>query len=427
MRSRLLLLALVLVFGACSDDEPAATIITTTSTPDASTTTTLVTTTTTAEPTGTSAGETTTTAPTTTTTTTAPPPPLDEFELDAELVAEGLSQPVLVTARPGDDRLYAIEQGGVVLSLDRSSGEVGTVLDITSLVRWQGEQGLLGLTFHPGDPTRMFVHYSDTGGDTTIEEYAYDPESGTADPGSARLIFATAQPAGNHNGGMIDFGPDGFLYIALGDGGGGGDTYGNGQDPSTVLGAILRIDVDGGDPYGIPSDNPFAAGEDGAPEVWAYGLRNPWRFSFDGTDLWVGDVGQGEWEEIDLFDTGTPGVNAGWPITEGTHCYQTAGCDPTEFLVPITEYDHGGGRCSVTGGVVYRGSAVTDLVGTYLYGDYCSGQVWGLRVGDDVEVREFTDGDLRRFEGLTSFGVGPDGEVYVMQASGQIWRIAPAG
>jgi glucose/arabinose dehydrogenase len=415
MRARTLLaVAIALVVTACADD---TTSTTSTTVPAASTTST------TPAPTTTGGSTSSTIA---TTTTTLPPPPLDDFELDVELVADGFEQPVLVTSRPGDDRLFVVEQGGRIIAMDVDGDSRTTFLDIDERVRWNGEQGLLGLAFHPGDGDRLVVHYTAEDGSTIVEEYSV--VDGVGDPESRRRIFATGQPASNHNGGMIDFGPDGFLYVALGDGGAADDRFDNGQNPFTPLGAILRLDLSA-DPYAIPADNPFADGEAGAPEVWAWGLRNPWRFAFDGTDLWVGDVGQGAWEEIDLFSADRPGDNAGWPSLEGTHCFRVANCDPSEFLGPVFEYGHLSGRCSVTGGAVYRGTAIPELVGTYLYGDYCTGEVWGLRL-DPIDDRLFTDPDdvhLPRLGGLTSFGVGPDGELYVMQASGQIWRFVRSG
>lgn len=418
MRPVILLGSLVLVAAACSGDTPA--VPTTTSAPGT------VGTTSTTVPAATSTPEPTTATTTGTTTTLPPPPPLGDVHLDLELVSDGFEQPVLVTSRPGDDRLIVLEQGGRVVALDPGSGEVQVVLAIEDLVRWSGEQGLLGLAFDPQDPDRFIVHYSAGDGSTMVSAYEIDPATGVADPGSARQILTIPQPARNHNGGMIAFGPDGYLYIGLGDGGGANDVYDNGQNPFSLLGAILRIDPVDGDPYAIPPGNPFADGEEGAPEVWAWGLRNPWRFAFDGTDLWVGDVGQGAWEEIDLFDADRPGDNAGWPLLEGTHCFRIADCDPGQFLAPVTEYSHGAGRCSVTGGAVYRGAAIPHLAGTYLYGDYCTGEIWGLRLGDEVEERLFTgDGGLPSLPGLTSFGVGPGGEMYVMQADGHVWRFVP--
>jgi glucose/arabinose dehydrogenase len=409
-------MVLTVVAAACADD----TVVTPTSTSVVPTTSDP---TTTIPTTSTGATSPATSSTTSTTSTTVVLPPLDEFEIDVELVGDGFEQPILITSRPGDDRLFVVEQGGRILAIDLSTGDRETFLDITDRVRWRGEQGLLGLAFFPEDEDRFVVHHTAIDGSTVVAEYGV--EAGVGDPDSARLIFTTPQPAGNHNGGMIDFGPDGFLYVALGDGGASNDRFDNGQDPTTPLGAILRLDLSG-DPYAIPPDNPFADGSDGAPEVWAWGLRNPWRFAFDGSDLWVGDVGQGSWEEIDLFDADRPGDNAGWPLLEGTHCFRFGDCDPSAFLGPVVEYAHEAGRCSVTGGVVYRGSEVPDLVGTYLYGDYCTGEIWGIRLGGSIEERMFTDPDgdhLPRLGGLTSFGIGPRGEVYAMQASGQLWRV----
>jgi len=363
----------------------------------------------------------------TTTRISIPPVPLDEIHLDVELVASGFSQPIFATARSGDSRLFVADQPGVVYALDLGTGESTIVLDISERVLFFGEQGLLGIAFHPEDPGRLIVHYSALDGSTTIVEYRLDG-AGIADPDSRREILTVPQPAQNHNGGMVAFGPDGFLFVGLGDGGGADDQFHNGQDQFTLLGTILRLDLDGGDPYGIPQDNPFADGVNGAREVWAWGLRNPWRFAFDGNDLWVGDVGQVEWEEIDLLDATRPGSNGGWPLLEGDHCFRFDSCEPDAFLGPVFEYFHDSGRCSVTGGVVYRGSSIPELGGTYLFGDWCSGEVWGLRAGEQVEVVLLTDPEdvyLPRFAGLTSFGVGPDGEVYLLQA-GRVWRLIGA-
>jgi len=363
----------------------------------------------------------------TSTVTAAPVVSLTDFDLDVELVADGFRQPILAIARAGDRRLFVVDQPGVVYALDLESGSTSVVLDIADEVRFSGEQGLLGIAFDPDDADRMVVHYSARDGSTTIAEYRLD-DAGVGDRSSRKEILTHEQPATNHNGGMVAFGPDGLLFIGLGDGGGANDQFDNGQDPTTLLGAILRLDLDGGDPYGIPADNPFADGAGGAPEVWAWGLRNPWRFSFDGADLWVADVGQAEWEEIDLFDASRPGTNAGWPLLEGSHCFRFEPCDGDPFTGPVFEYFHDGGRCSVTGGVVYRGAAIPELVGTFLFGDYCSGEVWGLRT-DPLETRVFTDPNdvfLPSLGPLTSFGVGPAGEVYVLQSTGLVWRLVGA-
>jgi glucose/arabinose dehydrogenase len=384
---------------------------------------------TTTNPVPTTAGVTSTTDPgstttigSTTTTVPAETVPLDAIgDLVLEPVGEGFTSPVFVTARPGDDRLYVANQEGTVQSMNRDGSDVQLVLDIRDRVWFAGERGLLGLAFHPDDPERAFVHYSRSGDfATTIVEY-HMPTDGS-DPERVQLILRHPQPAGNHNGGMIAFGPDGYLYVALGDGGGGGDQYRNGQDRFTLLGAILRIDVDSGDPYAIPSGNPFADGSDGAPEVFFWGLRNPWRFSFDGTDLWVADVGQGSWEEINRVGLDMPGANLGWPILEGTHCYDGPEelCEDDAFLGPIHEYSHDGGKCSVTGGYVYRGANHPELDGVYFFGDYCSTEIMAIRVegGEVTDSRIFATG----LEHLSSFGVDHDGELYVTAASG-VYRI----
>lgn len=391
------LLGMILALAACGDDGADTTTSAPTTTEPPATTTTLGGTTT-------PAPDTTATLPTTPT-TVPPPPPLGEVGIALVPVAAGLSNPVLVTARTGDDRLFVVEQPGVVLALT-PGGDRETILDLRSRVEYGGEQGLLGLAFHPTDPDRTFLHYSAAGsGDTVLEEF--DLTTGE----SVGVVLTVAQPAGNHNGGMIAFGPDGMLYVGLGDGGGANDQYRHGQNRDSLLGAILRIDVDSAFPYAIPADNPFAT-DGGAPEVWAYGLRNPWRFSFDGDDLWIGDVGQGEWEEVSMVSIDQGGHNLGWSVYEGTHCFGAAAlCVPDGFTMPVFEYSHDGGRCSITGGYVYRGSAVPGLAGAYLFGDWCTGEVMGLRIGDGdaVEHRIFPVDAPR----ITSFGVGPDGEVYL--------------
>lgn len=390
-------------------------------------------TTTTREATSTTAAPiTTVTAPpaTTTTTTEAPPPPvpLDSVgDLTLERVGGAFTSPVFAAVRPGDDRVYVVEQSGVVRSMDRDGDDVQGALDISGRVWFAGERGLLGLAFHPDQPERLFVHYSRSRDfSTRVVEFHLPLDGSPSDGEAVGTVLTHDQPASNHNGGMIAFGPDGYLYIALGDGGGGGDTYRNGQDPFTLLGAVLRLDVGGAEGYAVPADNPFADGEDGAPEVWLWGLRNPWRFSFDGDTMWIADVGQGSWEEITVVGLDRGGANLGWPVLEGTHCFEgpESRCEDNDFIDPVHEYSHEGGRCSVTGGYVYRGSEYPDLDGVYFFGDYCSAEIMAIRVvdGEVVDSRVFATG----LEHLRSFGVDHDGELYITAGDG-VYRLAFEG
>jgi glucose/arabinose dehydrogenase len=255
-----------------------------------------------------------------------------------------------------------------------------------------------------------------------VAEYQVSSDPDAADPASARVLLTVNQPAANHNGGMIAFGPDGYLYIGLGDGGGEGDPYRTGQDPTSLLASILRIDVTG-DPYAIPADNPYASGG-GAPEVWAKGLRNPWRFSFDGALLYIGDVGQDSWEEIDLAHIDSSGLNFGWSVMEGSHCYREANCETSSYSLPEMEYPHTGGNCAVTGGYVYRGAAIPELAGAYFYGDYCSGMISSYRRDPEglFDMRDWSD-TLGRVPQLTSFGLDGNGEIYLTSEAGSIYRV----
>jgi glucose/arabinose dehydrogenase len=417
-RSIAILIAVLLLAAACSDNGTAetTTFMADTSTTNPSSTT---------EVPATTGAPTTTTGPATTSTTAAALP-LSDIDLTLVEVASGFTQPVFVDSPAGDDRLFVVDQAGTVEVLN--DGERATFLDISSKVHFEREQGLLGLAFHPdfAQNGRFFVDYTDTGGTTIIEEYLVsgtDPD--VADPEPARVVLTVEQPAANHNGGMLAFGPDGYLYIALGDGGGAGDRYGNGQNTETLLGTILRFDVDD-DPYSIPADNVFANGE-GAPEIWAYGLRNPWRFSFDSDLIYIADVGQGLWEEIDVADISSTGLNFGWPLMEGNHCFAVDNCDPSGLELPVLEYGHNNGDCSVTGGYVYRGAAIPELHGAYFYGDYCSGRLASFRFGDGgiVEERDWTS-TLGAVPWLTSFGTDADGELYLMSTDGRVLRIEPA-
>ena len=343
-------------------------------------------------------------------------------------VASNLDQPIgIFNAGDGSNRLFIIEQTGKIRILEDGVLQTAPFLDITDRVGSDdSERGLLGLAFHPnyaqnGD---FYINYTDKDGNTVIARYSVsknDPNQ--ADQDSEKRLLHIQQPFPNHNGGAMAFGPDGFLYLGLGDGGLGGDPRGNGQSLNTLLGKILRIDVDQGQSYAIPADNPFANGG-GKPEIWAYGLRNPWRFSFDRLtgDLYIGDVGQDLWEEIDFLPAGSPGgANFGWSYFEGLHPYGER--KPPSGLVvvnPIAEYNHDLG-CSVTGGFVYRGQALPEWQGIYLYGDYCSGRVWGLHRTTQGEWQ--TSQLFDNLGPITSFGEDEAGEVYLAVHFGNIYRL----
>jgi glucose/arabinose dehydrogenase len=422
--------ALGIVAAACS----GAAITPSTTGPSPTTATTAAATTTTPEATSTTEAETTTTPPAPTT-TTRPPTPLADVEIDLELITGGFRAPLEVLSRgsgdgaAGDDRLFVVDQSGTITALvlgppGEEPTERSVVLDISAKLRFGGERGLLGAVFHPDSPERLFVDYTRApDGATVVEEYSFPVGADAAEATPVRTILVQPQPAVNHNGGMLAFGPDRYLYIGLGDGGGAGDTYRNGQNPHTLLGTILRIDVDGATPYSIPPDNPFADGVDGEPEIWLWGLRNPWRFSFDGEDLWIGDVGQERYEEIDLVGPSDGGANLGWSTVEGTHCYRNPCDDPTAFTLPLYVYPHDQGRCSITGGYVYRGRGFPDLDGAYLFADYCTGEIWALR-HDGAEVTEVRGYAFGVGE-LSSFGLDRSGELYVT-AGDSVYRVVPA-
>jgi glucose/arabinose dehydrogenase len=352
--------------------------------------------------------------------------------LALEAVGSGIDAPINITATPSG-WLLVNERRGRVVALDPASGATAVTLDLTDRVRGEGERGLLGLALHPDWPDvgRAFIHYSDRNGDTVLSEFnaVADPDPPVLDPGSERMLLQVRQPYPNHNGGQLAFGPDGFLYMGLGDGGAGGDPQGNGQNPRTLLGTILRLDVSEAGTYSIPTGNPFDGGEVGAAEVYLYGLRNPWRFSFDAATglLWIADVGQNAHEEINRVDPRTDaGANLGWAVMEASHCFADPACSPDGMRMPVAEYGRDLG-CSISGGHVYRGEAIPDLRGWYLAGDYCTGILFGLRSdteGDAVVPRSLLDTDAA----ISSFGEGPDGELYLADInSGTIYRIVPGG
>jgi glucose/arabinose dehydrogenase len=335
-----------------------------------------------------------------------------------------LDRPVAMASRAGDEELYVAEQGGVVVAFRDDEPGRRVVLDLTDETEGTGEQGLLGLAFSP-DGRRLYVNFTDLAGDTHIVEYAM--RGGRADPGSARQLLRVDQPFANHNGGDLAFGPDGFLYIGLGDGGGAGDPFGNGQSLQTLLGKMLRIDPrpSGGAPYTVPASNPFVGRPGARPEIWAYGLRNPWRFSFDREtgDLWIADVGQSSLEEIDRQPASSGGgENYGWNAFEGTVPF--SGSPSSEEVVePVFEYDHIGGVCAVAGGYVYRGSAIPALDGAYLFADVCVGQVTWLRLTDDGVEHDTIGTPLG---GPAAFGKDAAGELYVLTLEGPVYRLVPA-
>ncbi|WP_193783659.1 PQQ-dependent sugar dehydrogenase [Streptomyces sp. E5N91] len=320
------------------------------------------------------------------------------------------------------DTVWIAERAGTVRVLD-DDGLGEPVLDISDETTTDGERGLLGLAFDERF-AHLYISYTDLEGTSTVDEFAV--RDGTVRENTRRTVLTQEQPESNHNGGAIAFGPDGYLYIALGDGGGGGDPQGNGQKLDTLLGKLLRIDPQGGDPYAIPEDNPFADAPDARGEIWSYGLRNPWRFSFDAAsgDLLIGDVGQSDWEEIDWAPASSPGgENYGWSQMEGTHPFR-GGTEPANHVPPIHEYDRTGLGCSVTGGYVYRGEAVPGLAGQYVYSDYCDGTLRSLEIEDGRVTGEH---DLGVNGGeVVSFAQDGDGELYVLAIGGTVSRVDPA-
>ncbi|MGY5005523.1 PQQ-dependent sugar dehydrogenase [Streptomyces griseus] len=342
--------------------------------------------------------------------------------VNASLTEVAKAQGPSAGAAGPDDTLWIAERAGTVRVLD-GSGLGAPVLDISDETTTDGERGLLGVAF---DKTfaHFYISFTDLEGTSTIDEFAV--EDGQLQPDTRRTVLTQTQPYANHNGGDIKFGPDGYLYIAFGDGGSGGDPHGNGQKLDTLLGKLLRIDPSGGEPYAIPADNPFVADANAKDEIWSYGLRNPWRFSFDaGTgDLLIGDVGQSDWEEIDWAPADSPGgENYGWSSMEGTHPFR-GGTEPANHVPPVHEYDRTGLGCSVTGGFVYRGQALPDLQGNYVFSDYCDGTLRTLQMADG-EVTGVSDLGVSAGE-VISFAEGGDGELYVLGSNGTVSRVDPA-
>jgi glucose/arabinose dehydrogenase len=352
-----------------------------------------------------------------------------------QVVVSGLSGALYVTAPPGDTgRLFVVQQGGRIRVIQNGTLLTAPFLDISGLVSTGGEQGLLSIAFHPsyGQNGFFYVDYTDLIGDTRVVRYQVSSDSNVADATSGDTILAVDQPFANHNGGLLKFGPDGMLFVGLGDGGAAGDPFNHGQDSTTLLGSILRLDVNGVPPYAIPADNPFAGHPSARPEIWAYGLRNPWRFSFDWitNELYIADVGQGVREEVNVRALSLGGgENYGWRIMEGTLCFNPpTGCNQTGLVLPVYEYDHGPtGGCSITGGYIYRGTRVPDLVGRYFFADYCNGWVRSFRYTNGVvsDVRDHTP-DFGTVGNITSFGEDARRDLYIVTQGGTVYRIVAA-
>jgi glucose/arabinose dehydrogenase len=347
-------------------------------------------------------------------------------------VASGLSVPLYLTSPPNDaHRLFIVEKTGGVRVVKDGTLLVTPFLDLSGKVSSGGEQGLLGLAFDPNYASngRFFVHYTDAAGDTRVSSFQVSANPDVADAGSEQVILTATQPYSNHNGGQLVFGPDGMLYLGLGDGGASGDPQGRGQDLSDLLSSVIRIDVRAGPSYIVPPDNPFVAQAGARPEIWSYGLRNPWRFSFDrGTgDLYIADVGEGRFEEVDISPAAGgagKGANYGWSRMEGNHCFPSGQCDQVGLTSPAYEYSHSNG-CSITGGYVYRGSAIPALQGLYFFADYCQGWVRSFRYtgGAATELTEWQA--LLPGGFITSFGEDAAGELYLMIQSGRVFKIVP--
>ncbi len=362
---------------------------------------------------------------------------LAQTPLTTTVVQSGFTSPLYITSPLGDfERIFVVEQGGAIKIIKNGNLLPNPFLSLSAKVSCCGERGLLGLAFHPNYFSNgyFFVNYTNTAGNTVLARYQVSDNPDLADT-AGLILLSINQPFSNHNGGWIGFGPDdGYLYIATGDGGSAGDPQNNGQKGSTLLGKILRIDVDTAAGYKIPADNPFGGSAEFKEEIWDYGLRNPWRCSFDRLtgDFYIADVGQNAWEEVNFEpDTSSGGVNYGWRLKEGTHCFNPpANCDALGLTTdPIHEYPHTDG-CSVTGGYLYRGCAIPDLRGTYFFGDYCSGTVWSFRY-DGTDTSEFQDRTSELgvgFFNISSFGEDGKGELYIVgHNNGTVYKIVPDG
>lgn len=346
-------------------------------------------------------------------------------------VASGLDAPIFLTAPPGDSRLFILERPGRIRVVQDGNLLATPFLDISALTITSGERGLLSLAFHPQYASNgyFFLYYTNRDGDIAIERRQVSAgNANVADPLSALAILTIPHPTfSNHYGGLLSFGPDGYLYAGTGDGGSGGDPPGNAQNTNVLLGKLLRLDVNAStvaQPYAIPPGNPFATAG-GRPEIWAYGLRNPWRYAFDvpAQLLYIADVGQANWEEVDVRPVGQAGNNYGWNIMEGLHCYNGASCNQTGLVLPAIEYGHDtAGGCSITGGYVYRGTALPELAGQYLYSDYCSGWLKSFSYSNGT-ASAVTDWGITNVGNILSFGQDAQNELYMLSGTGKVYRI----
>jgi glucose/arabinose dehydrogenase len=344
-------------------------------------------------------------------------------------VLSGLREPLDVRQAPDEsDRLFIVEKAGRIRVSHGNQVIERPFLDIRGVVGARGsEQGLLGLAFDPQYASNgaFYVNYTDLNGDSVVARYQVTDDPDLADPGTGSVVLTQPQPYPNHNGGNLVFGPDSYLWIGFGDGGSAGDPHHNGQSGGTWLGKMLRIDPNGGSPYAIPPDNPFVGSSSVLPEIWALGLRNPWRYSFDAAtgDLYIGDVGQSQWEEVDFVPAGSAGgLNFGWNVAEGNHCFNAQSCDLSPFVPAVAEYDHSARDCAIIGGFVYRGSVFPSLQGVYFYADECTGRVWSLARDEDGN---WTSSELLKTGiNISSFGEDKNGELYVTGLSdGKVYRL----
>jgi len=360
---------------------------------------------------------------------TTAPPPLEQLNLTLKPVASGFAKPLYLT-HAHDQRLFVVQQAGQIMIIEGGVTRPTPFLDIKTRVGSNGnEQGLLSVAFHPNYQKNglFYVNYTNLEGSTTIARYHVSADPNVADEISEQILLTIPQPYSNHNGGHILFGPDGYLYIGMGDGGAANDPHNNGQSLNTLLGKILRLDVDTGSPYGVPQDNPFITTAAARPEIWSFGWRNPWRMAFDAAtgDLYVADVGQNQYEEVDVELAGSGGgQNYGWRLMEASHCFNPTSCDPAtlKVVMPIAEYPHSQG-CSVTGGYVYHGTQFPQLNGVYIYGDYCTGTLWGLRHEADgswSQAELLASGKI-----ISSFGLDAAGELYLIDhRNGEVWQVS---